>query len=110
MLRPKRSIYPAAEKRFGKNPLPILISFSAGWCIHCTEMKPIVRKLADELKTKVMILPVDIDDEPDLAEAAGIKAVPAFIAIDQARNLGGLLIGQQSEKELHRLIEQVVSN
>lgn len=107
MLRPKRSVYPAAEKRFGINSLPILISFSATWCSHCTVMKPIVRKLADELKEKVTILPVDIDEEPDLAEAAGIKAVPAFIAIDQARNLGGLLIGQQSEKELHKLIEQV---
>lgn len=107
MLRPKRSIYSAVEKRIGINSLPILISFSATWCSHCTVMKPIVRKLADELKAKVTILPVDIDEEPDLAEAAGIKAVPAFIAIDQARNLGGLLIGQQSEKELHKLIEQV---
>ena len=56
-----------------------------------------------------MQLTVRHDEAAGRAEAAGIKAVPAFIAIDQARNLGGLLIGQQSEKELHMLIEQIAS-
>ncbi|KIK98945.1 hypothetical protein PAXRUDRAFT_613716 [Paxillus rubicundulus Ve08.2h10] len=59
----------------------IFIDFHATWCGPCKFISPVFEKLAEKHEgDKVEFYKVDIDDQPEVAEAASITAMPTFKA------------------------------
>jgi thioredoxin 1 len=67
---------------------PFLLDFSAVWCGPCKALAPIVDKLADELKGKVKVGKLDIDDSPAVATKLGIKSVPTIVVFKSGKESG----------------------
>lgn len=109
MLRPKRSIFEMIESRFGSEARPLLLSFSAEWCSYCQDQKPLVQKIETEYADRLDVIRVDIDREPEMARAAGLKVVPALIMVNGCHDQGGLLIGQQNEETIRNMVESVLA-
>lgn len=83
---------------------PILIDFFATWCGPCQMLKPMLEKLAQEYD--FVLAKVDIDAEPELAQAYGVQGVPDVrIAIDGEVNEG--FVGVLPEPQLRQLMAQL---
>src|SRR5579863_10267915 len=67
---------------------PFLLDFSAVWCGPCKALAPIVDKLADELKGKVKVGKLDIDDSPGVATKLAIKSVPTIVVFKGGKESG----------------------
>jgi thioredoxin 1 len=67
---------------------PFLLDFSAVWCGPCKALTPIVDKLADELKGKVKVGKLDIDDSPGVATKLAIKSVPTIVVFKSGKESG----------------------
>jgi thioredoxin 1 len=67
---------------------PFLLDFSAVWCGPCKALAPIVDKLADELKGKVKVGKLDIDDSPAVATKLAIKSVPTIVVFKSGKESG----------------------
>lgn len=109
MLRPKRSFFEMLEKRFGGETRPLLLAFSAEWCSYCHDQKPLVQQIEAEYADRLDVVRVDIDREPEMARAAGLKVVPALIMVNGCHDQGGLLIGQQNEETIRNMVESVLA-
>jgi thioredoxin 1 len=65
-----------------KNELPTILTFSApGWCVPCQTLHPVLEEISKEYKNKVNVYEVDVDQEPMLSMAFGIRSVPTIIFI-----------------------------
>lgn len=60
------------------NPV-VLVEFYATWCPHCRRMMPVVDDVRQLVEGQAKIYQLDIDQNNDVADDAGVKSVPTFI-------------------------------
>lgn len=51
--------------------------YTSPWCAPCKAFKPLLQKLAEELKVPLAI--IDIAEHPESAEKHGVRSVPTFV-------------------------------
>ena len=83
------------NSNFGEHVLadasPILVDFWAPWCGPCLAFKPILQRAAQMLDGTVRVAKVNVDTEPDLAEAFGISTIPTTLLLKGDKVLGKYL-------------------
>lgn len=60
---------------------PAIVDFYADWCGPCRAIAPTLQELAAQYGDKIIIYKVNIDKDPDLAHAFGIRSIPAVMYI-----------------------------
>ena len=92
------------EKEVVKSSLPCLIDFWAEWCGPCKNLAPILEEISDELKEKVKIGKINIDDNQELAAKFSIRSIPTMILFKDGNSID-TKVGLPPKKELLDWIE-----
>ncbi len=66
---------------------PVLVDFSAVWCMPCKKMKPMIDKLTVEMQKDVDIIMVDVDKSAEVANAYNVDAMPTLILFKNSQIL-----------------------
>ena len=84
----------------------ILVDFYADWCGPCKMMAPVVEEISEELKDKVKVCKVNVDENQNLAAQYGIMSIPTLIFVKNGK-LEKTLVGLRDKQELVSIIEEL---
>jgi thioredoxin 2 len=71
--------------------VPVLVDFWAAWCGPCRMAAPHVKKLAEEMAGKALVLKVDTDQHPELGARFQVRGIPNFVVLKD-----GKVVSQQA--------------
>lgn len=70
-----------------KNDKPILVDFYAKWCGPCKIVHPILEDLKKQLETQLVILKIDVDKNPAVANQFKIQSVPSLMLFKDGKKI-----------------------
>jgi len=83
--------------------VPVVVDLWAPWCGPCRTLGPILEKVTDETGGKVEMVKVNIDENPQIAQAFGVQSIPLVIALKDGQPVDGFL-GAQPEQAVREFI------
>lgn len=67
----------AFEKLIDSDKL-VLVDFYAEWCVPCKKMEPYLQEISNDLSTKVTIIRINVDENPELCRELKISSIPVL--------------------------------
>ena len=71
-----------------KSKEPVLVDFFAEWCGPCKAMAPALDQVAAEMKGKLKVVKVDVDQNPGITSKYAIRAMPTLMLFKDGQVAG----------------------
>ena len=88
---------------------PVIVDLWAPWCGPCKQIAPILEKVVRAAAGKVALVKINIDEEPQIAQALRVQSIPAVFAFDQGQPVDGF-VGVQPESQIKAFVERLVGD
>jgi putative thioredoxin len=86
---------------------PVIVDLWAPWCGPCTTLGPIIEKVVAETDGQVLLAKVNVDENPQIAQAFNAQSIPAVHAIIEGK-LGPSFLGARPEHEVREFVQSLL--
>ena len=88
------------EKEVLKSSEPVVVDFYAEWCGPCKAMSPALEAVATDLKGKVKVVKLDVDQNPATTAKYDIRAMPTLLMFKDGKVVNQKVGAMVQKKQL----------
>ncbi|MET2012472.1 tetratricopeptide repeat protein [Microbacterium chocolatum] len=105
-------VFDATDESFAQvlelsRTVPVVVDLWAEWCGPCKQLSPVIEKVVTELDGRVVLVKVDVDANPQLAQAFRAQSIPMVVGL-----VGGqpvpLFTGAVAEQQVREVLAQLL--
>ena len=83
-----------------KSAEPVVVDFFAEWCGPCKAMAPALEQVAAEMKGKVKVAKLDVDQNPEVTQKYTIQAMPTLMIFKGGKKVAERVGALTQKKQL----------
>lgn len=87
--------------------VPVVIDLWATWCEPCKQLSPLLEKLALEYAGAFLLAKIDVDANPQIAQAFQVQSVPSVVALVKGQPVP-LFQGALDEAQVRGVLTQLL--
>ena len=87
---------------------PVVVDFWAEWCGPCRMIAPALEEIASEMKGKVKVAKLNVDENPKISAQLGIRSIPTLMVFKGGQQVA-MKTGAGPKSELQRWITASVA-
>ncbi|MDY7100961.1 MAG: tetratricopeptide repeat protein [Actinomycetota bacterium] len=86
---------------------PVVVDLWAPWCGPCKTLGPIIERVVGETNGAVVLAKINVDDNPQAAQAFRVQSIPAVYALKDGAVVDGFM-GAQGEAAVREFVERLL--
>jgi thioredoxin 1 len=95
------------EKQVIEADETVMVDFWAEWCGPCKALSPLVDEVANEIKDKIKVVKVNIDESPEAPTKYGVRGIPTLMLFKNGQVVD-TKVGGMPKTQLVEWIEETV--
>ena len=95
------------EREVLQSSEPVVVDFFAEWCGPCKAIAPALEQVAADLKGKVKVAKLDVDQNPAVTQKYKIQAMPTIMIFKNGK-VEARIVGAQPKRAVVDKIKEVV--
>jgi putative thioredoxin len=85
----------------------VVVDLWAPWCGPCRQLGPILERVCDATDGKVVLVKVNVDENPGISQAFRVQSIPAVFAVKDGRVVDGF-VGAQGEAAVVEFVSRLL--
>ncbi|MCU1396421.1 MAG: putative thioredoxin [Ilumatobacteraceae bacterium] len=86
---------------------PVIVDLWAPWCGPCRTIGPILEKVTEETDGEVVLVKVNVDENPGISKAFQVQSIPAVYALRNGEVVDGF-VGAYPEHVIEQFVQSLL--
>ena len=87
---------------------PVLVDFWAEWCGPCKTIGPALEEISEEMKDKIKVVKINIDDNPTTPQNFNVRGIPTLLIFNNGKVIAEK-VGALPKSMLSEWIKETIS-
>ena len=89
--------------------IPVVVDFWAPWCGPCKQLTPILEKVIESKKGKVVLAKINVDENQGIAAQLNVRSIPTVYGFVDGKPIDAFQ-GAQSESKIEEMVKKLIDS